>query len=277
MRKFFAAAFLALALLPAKAHAWGEEGHKIVCGIAWQRLTPEAHGMVAKLLGTDDEKTFVEACVWADQIRQQRPEASSWHYVNIPAGVAGMDMARDCGDVAKRCAPWAIVNFTKVLVDPSKSAAERADALKFISHFIGDLHQPLHAGRPEDLGGNRVTVDFFGYTGQADRPLNLHSVWDSQLLRRANQTWPSASQALNGQIAADEALLWQTANTLQWADESYKICEEFVYGHLPQDHKLRNEYYLPGLGYADVQLQKAGVRLAFVLNAAANGRAVFAS
>lgn len=277
MRKWLAVACLALAMTPAKAHAWGEEGHKIVCGIAFQRLSPEAHAYTAKLLGADDEKTFVDACVWADQIRSQRPETSAWHYINIPAGVAGMDMQRDCGDVSKRCAPWAIMEMTRVLQNSSATEDARRDAIRFIMHFVGDLHQPLHAGRPEDLGGNRVNVDFFGDAGANGRMNNLHSVWDSQILRRGNQKWPDASVMLNGQIQPWEADAWGTPDVTGWANDSYRICEDYVYGKLPADHKLGNMYYLPALGYSDVQLMKAGVRLAFILNSVASGRALFAA
>lgn len=275
MRKWFAVAFLALAATPMKAHAWGEEGHKIVCGIAWQRMTPEARAYAAKLLGKDDEKTFAEACVWADQIRPTRPETSAWHYINIPAGQTGVDLPRDCGDAAKRCAPWAIVEMTRVLQNPQSNEDTRRDAMRFVMHFVGDLHQPLHAGRPEDLGGNRVNVDFFGDTGNGSRQNNLHSVWDSQILRRAGQKYPDAVQVLNAQILPWEAELWGNRDVVQWTNEVYRVCEDFVYGKLPQDHKLGNMYYQPALGYADVQLEKAGVRLAYLLNAVASGRVLY--
>lgn len=243
----------------------------MVCGVAWQRLSPQAHMMVGKLLGSDDEKTFAEACLWADQVRNARPETYSYHFINIPAGMSGVDMARDCGDVAKRCAPWAIAHYATILTTPSAADSSRANALKFIMHFVGDLHQPLHAGRPGDRGGNSVAVDFFGNAGNAERPNNLHSVWDSQILKRGNRKWPESSTWLASEISADEAQAWSSLDVIGWTNESYRVCEDYVYGKLPADHKIRDFYYRPALGYAEVQIQKAGVRLAFLLNQAAVG------
>jgi len=271
MRAIIRIACFALLLLPAPAHAWGGAGHRIVCGIAWARLTPQAHTMVAHLLGSNDEKTFADACVWADSIRSERPETSAYHWINIPAGMGGMDMARDCGDVAARCAPWAIAHFAAVLTDRGTTDATRSDALKFVMHFVGDLHQPLHAGRPEDRGGNGVTVDFFGDVGTAERANNLHSVWDSQILRRANRTWPASSQWLVSELAPDEAQAWETLDVVGWTNESYRLCEDYVYGRLNPDHRIRDLYYRPALGIVEVRLQQAGVRLAYLLNMAAAG------
>ncbi|HUP88052.1 MAG TPA: S1/P1 nuclease [Longimicrobiales bacterium] len=274
MRRLLTAMVLLVVLIPSSARAWGGDGHRIVCGIAWLRLTPEARTMVSRLLGNDEDKTFADACVWADEVRGQRPETSAYHYVNIPAGVAGMDLARDCGDPAKRCAPWAIVEYARILRAANSSEDARRDALRFIMHFVGDLHQPLHAGRPGDLGGNTVIVEFFGNAGTADRKLNLHSVWDSQILRRAGKVWPASSLVLNNEVTPEDVAEWQVFDPVGWANDSYRICEDFVYGRLPSNHKIYNSYYRPGLGYAEVQLQRAGVRLAFLLNELASGRAL---
>ncbi|HEX6559120.1 MAG TPA: S1/P1 nuclease [Longimicrobiales bacterium] len=274
MRHFTRIATLALLLLPARAFAWGEEGHRTVCAIAWQRLTPQAHTMIARLLGADDKTTFVEACLWADQIRPNVPSTAPYHFVNIPAGASGFDMARDCADSKKHCVTWAIVHYANILADTSRSPNARRNALRFIGHFVGDVHQPLHAGRPEDLGGNRVLVDFFGNAGSGDRRMNLHSVWDTQILRHARWQWAAAALRLNAEVVPDEAQQWQTLDVGAWTTESYRVCEDYVYTRLPQNGKIRNAYYRPALGYVEVQLQKAGVRLAFLLNSAAGGSLV---
>ena len=262
--------FLLLAI-PSTARAWGGDGHRIVCEIAWQRLTPEAKTMVTDLLRGDEFPLFAESCSWADEVRRTTHEHTyNYHFINSPAGVAGMDWARDCGDPAKRCAPWAIRHFAQVLADRSAAPVERQEALKFLAHFVGDLHQPLHAGRPEDLGGNRVQVDFFGDRGTEERPRNLHSVWDSGILRRGGMT-PDDAAALAAAIVEDEAEMWATTDVRSWANESYRLSEEFVYGRLPADGRIRNAYFLPALGISRAQLMKGGVRLAHLLNAAAAG------
>lgn len=261
---------LLLVALPASAQAWGGDGHRIVCGIAWQRLTPDGLGLAARLLGATDEKTFVDACVWADEVRNDRPDTYNYHFINIPAGAAGMDMQRDCA-APKRCASWAIVHFGRVLADPKADALARTEALKWVLHFVGDLHQPLHAGRPDDLGGNRIFVDFFGDAGNAERRNNLHSVWDSQILRRAGLTWPDASNVLAKRIVADEAKDWETLDVTVWTNESFRVAEDYVYGKLRADNRIRNFYYQPALGYIEAQMMKAGVRMAHLINSAAAG------
>jgi hypothetical protein len=271
MRSLIRTALLVLVLVPARAFAWGEDGHKAVCAVAWQRLTPQAHELVGKLLGANDENTFVDACVWADQIRSQRPETSAYHYINIPAGVSGMDMTRDCGDPAKRCAPWAIAHYAHIFANASAKEDDRRDALRFVIHFVGDIHQPLHAGRPEDLGGNKVAVDWFGNAGTAERPMNLHSIWDSGIIRHTNLKWQQFAPFLSAQIVEDEAAKWQTLDVIAWANDSYRVCEDFVYPKVPADGKLRNAYFGPAAGYVAVQIEKGGVRLAYLLNQAAAG------
>ena len=122
---------------------WGGDGHRMVCGVAWQRLTTDGRALATRLLGSTDEKTFVDACVWADSVRNDRPESYNYHFINIPAGARGMDI--DLCAAPKRCAPWAIVHFGHVLGDAKADHTARVEALKWVLHFVGDLHQPLHA------------------------------------------------------------------------------------------------------------------------------------
>jgi hypothetical protein len=263
-------ALVGLGALPQRAYAWGAEGHRIVCEIAWQRLTPEARRFVEGLLREEPEPVFARTCTWADEVRPTTHRyTAAYHYINIPAGVDGMDMARDCGDAERRCVTWAIHHYAARLTDRSLPHRERNEALKFVAHFVGDLHQPLHAGRPEDLGGNRVLVSFFGDAGREDRPLNLHSVWDSAILRRAELTWPESAHRLDAQITPLDLERWQHLEVVRWTNESYWVADRFAYAELPDDQVIATRYFRPALGYSEVQLQKAGVRLAYLLNHAA--------
>ena len=277
MRTWIRIAAIAVVLLPARAFAWGQDGHKATCAIAFQRLTPAAHTMLAKLLGADDENTFADACIWADQVRREYPQTSAYHYINIPAGTSGFSWTRDCADPAKRCAPWAIEHYTAILMDPNAKEDDRRDALRFVSHFVGDLHQPLHAGRPEDEGGNTIKVDWFGNTGNGQYSMNLHSVWDSQIIRHTNQQWPAIAHFLNAQVTDADAAQWQNFDVVSWANDSYRIDEEFVYPHVPADGKLASDYFAPAAGYVALQLERGGVRLAYLLNAIAAGNVKFPS
>jgi nuclease S1 len=261
-----------LGLLPEQARAWGAEGHRIVCEIAWQRLTPQAREFVTSLLRDEADPVFPRTCTWADEVRgTTHRHTATYHYVNIPAGVAGFDMQRDCGDPARRCIVWAIHHYAGILADASQPYRERNEALKFLAHFVGDLHQPLHTGRPEDRGGNDIRVTFFDETGPEARPFNLHSVWDTSMLRLAGHSWPQSAYLLNAQITPLDLERWQTLDVVGWTNESYHIADGYGYGQLPEDRRIANRYYRPALGYSEVRLQQAGARLAYLLNHAAHG------
>ena len=249
---------------------WGADGHKLVCEIAWRHLTPEAKTMVQQLR-RGESGTFSEGCTWADEVRSDRPETYNYHFINIPAGAADIDMSRDCGDPAKRCVIWAIRHYGAVVADRSASPTQRAEALKFLGHFVGDLHQPLHAGRPADRGGNEVHVSFFGDAGTADRPMNLHGVWDHQILRRARLGWPHSATELVDGISAVDVSHWTASDVMTWARESYRLDEEFVYS-VPNGGEIGNQYYARARTIARRRLQQGGIRLAHLLNQAALAR-----
>jgi S1/P1 Nuclease len=126
------------------ARAWPEDGHRIVCTIAWKELAPETRAWVEDLLKEDSASGFAEVHVWADAIRSD--PAYDWakphHYVNVPAGAAGIDLARNCPP-KKSCVIRAITMHIGTLRYPKASAADKAEALKFLAHFVGDVHQPL--------------------------------------------------------------------------------------------------------------------------------------
>ena len=125
--------------------------------------------------------TLAEVSTWADQIRVQRPETAPWHYVNIPIHLqlvesSGFDPTRDCPNEA--CVVAKIEQFERVLTDRQASDRQRLEALKYLVHFIGDVHQPLHASKNQDRGGNEVPVMFMG------SQTNLHAIWEPASLSR---------------------------------------------------------------------------------------------
>jgi hypothetical protein len=155
----FLANAMILLFLPATVLAWGGEGHQIVALIAEDRLTPEAKAGMHELLGEDVSISDAEIANWADQIRRERRNTAPWHYVDIPTTQPSYDATRDGNDGDNVID--AIDRFEKVLADKSKPKAERAEALKFVVHFVGDVHQPLHcADRDGDRGGNKRLVFF---------------------------------------------------------------------------------------------------------------------
>ncbi len=180
--KRFAATLLALVLVtPGPAIGWGLEGHAVVAEFATMRLTDAANAQVAALL--EPGESLASVASWADDVRHKRSETAQWHFVDIPKSATQYDPARDCrptphGD----CVVAAIERFKTVLANATAARPARAEALKFLVHFVGDIHQPLHCADNHDRGGNDITVAFFKAS------TNLHAVWDTGIITKAGVT-----------------------------------------------------------------------------------------
>lgn len=159
---------------PDRGEAWGDMAHEVICEIAFQDLTPPARAEVRRLLGTEPDppfRRFSNTCTWADHPRKRAPE----HYLNLPRTQTRVTAADQSCPLADVCVLTAIAADTAVLKDATASDADKLAALKFLGHWIGDLHQPLHISFQDDRGGYEVEV----------RGLctpNLHAVWDTCLL-----------------------------------------------------------------------------------------------
>src|SRR5580700_268916 len=179
-------AVLALFTSSITALAWGPEGHSLIARIAETQLTPAARARVTAILAPG--QTLASIASWADEVRRSRPESANWHFVDIPIDRPHLDMTRDCAK--NDCVVAKIADLRKTLLSPATPPDQQREALMFLVHFIGDMHQPLHSSDNQDRGGNSVRVVFFG------RQTNLHSVWDSGLLTRlgtADQLFPALS------------------------------------------------------------------------------------
>jgi nuclease S1 len=250
------AALLALSIVP--AFGWGPEGHSLVARIAWAQLTPAARERVTSILAPG--QTLSSVASWADEIRRSRSETGPWHYIDIPIDKPHLDMARDCPK--NDCVIVKIADFRKTLQDPSASAEQRREALMFVVHFIGDMHQPLHCSDNHDKGGNDVRVQFF------DRRTNLHSLWDGVLIDRLgteDQLLPELS------LEAARHKKWRKGSVEKWAEESHKAAVKIVYGKLSVPGSdglvtLKADYEQFADPLIKTQLEKAGLRLARVLN-----------
>lgn len=235
------------------AAAWGPEGHLVIAAIAQAHLTAAARAKVAALLGGDN--LVVLDSDWADEIRDQRPETAAWHYVNIPLAAVAYDPRRDCrgGD----CVVAQIERDERILANARAGASARAEALRFLIHFVGDIHQPLHAVA-DDRGGNDVVVYLRG------KRSNLHRVWDNDTVgffgadpmaaaRKVDSGWTAAQRAaMSGGAPSD------------WANESLadarRIYAAIKGPDLPDDYARRQA------GLTRDRLEKAGLRLAAILN-----------
>jgi nuclease S1 len=250
---------LAVLAYPMAAFAWGSEGHSLVAQIAESQLTAAVRLRVTEILGPG--RTLSSVASWADEVRRARPETATWHYVNIPITEPHLDMARDCP--GNDCVLARITSLRETLRDPATSPAVRAEALMFLVHFVGDIHQPLHCGDIQDKGGNAVRVTVAGQT------TDLHRAWDSLLLGRigsAEQLLPALSEE-----SARHARKWRRGTVADWAEESHAAAQRKVYGKLPKappdaPARLDAAYERMANPVIRKQLEKGGARLARVLN-----------
>jgi S1/P1 Nuclease len=154
------------------AHAWGDTGHEIICEIAFQELTPQTRTQVRQLLQEDpDFRLFSKACTWPDHPRKRAGE----HFVNLPRAATGLG-----DDPCPVDAPWVVTAIEADLALLSQAdapAPDRLAALKFLGHWVGDVHQPLHVSFKDDRGGNAVLEQ-----GPCDN--DLHAVWDTCIIER---------------------------------------------------------------------------------------------
>ena len=247
-------ATLVLLLVPALAFSWGKTGHRVVGQIAENHLSPKAAKAVRELLGPD---SLAEVSNWADEIRSDPSwkRADPWHYVNIPDGETYETMSKNpAGDVIV-----ALKKFESTLRNPAAPKEERIQALKFMVHMIGDLHQPLPAGKRDDLGGNRVSVHWF----RSVEATNLHTVWDDLIIEQEKLSFTEWTRFLDHPTAA-EVKDWQATSYAGWMEESFKLrdrCYDFK-PELP----LSYEYVYKSMPIVKQRLLQAGVRLAGTLN-----------
>jgi hypothetical protein len=262
-------AVLLMALIPAQLFAWGPKGHAIVADIASSRLTPAARKNLQLLLGAD---SLASIASWADTVRKERDESYDWHFVDIPKDAAGFSEERDCfrpQDKHKdaltdhhNCVVDRIEMFQKTLGDEKASRADRLEALKWIVHFVGDLHQPLHAIE-EARGGNDIKLPVFGSPKCGDYDCNLHWAWDSLLLEHTGLSEEDYVARLN-QLIAQKHLEKQSGGTaVDWANESHLQARHIL------DQKaasIDEAYYQANIDLVNEKLALAGLRLAALLN-----------
>jgi len=283
MRKiglFVAMAVLAVASAPPAA-GWGPLGHRTVGAIADRLLTPAARGAVAQLLAADLDRfgepsgrtTLESVSVWADEIRGTTADEPRWHYDDIPI----------CGNASRQeycpggqCNSAQLERLSAVLADRMADPRARNEALKWIVHLVGDLHQPLHAADNGDAGGNRVAVALAGVHTRGRE--SLHRVWDGELARlalgvRGRQQPPPDIAALALQARPLAATAGQ-GTPRSWASESNKLARNVAYhyagfacGGVPQGIVvLDRNYQRAAESIVRERLLLAGGRLAVLLN-----------
>jgi len=246
------------------ALAWGNDGHKIVAIIAEAHLTDNARTEARRLLGNN---SLESVATFADDVRNSRPETKNFHFVDIPFGATSYNATRDCRETNKGdCVIAAIERFRATLADKTRNDADRAEALKFIVHLVGDMHQPLHcAERDGDRGGNEVKVTFLG------KKSNLHAVWDGGIIREADLSVVEFADELEAAIDARDIDVFQGGTPITWANEAHRLARTNVYSRVPKSGAVLGvSYYNRNFAVVDAQLTKAGLRLAKLLSDALN-------
>ena len=258
-------AVVALLAFCNSASAWGDNGHKIVCEIAFRLAQPDTRAAVRKLIRSDTEfDTFAESCVFPDHPRMRPSE----HFINLQRDSLGLT-SDDCPQAAK-CVLTAILNDSKIVASKHEKTADRLIALKSLGHWVGDIHQPLHVSFEDDRGGNSIRV-----SGQCSG--NLHAAWDNCLVQHAvGADVSEAATDLIDAITPEMKTRWSTSDPRDWANESFGISEAVKTGYcvmhgssceLPDGSvAISAEYLQTNEPIVKEQLQKAGVRLARLLD-----------
>jgi nuclease S1 len=247
-------------LAPLPAARWHDLGHRMVALLAELRLTPYTREAVRDILGG---QSLADASVWADQIKQYRHDADRLHYVNIPLRDNVYLPEKDCRN--GRCLIAAIESDRRILADPATQPHDRAEALRFLVHFLGDLHQPLHVADNSDRGGNRRTVRLLGDY------MSLHQAWDGELIARYGLSQPAYFEQLRREMNSMDVSGLERGTVVDWAMEGHRIAAERVYGPIPRGGRLGQRYVNASRPVIDHALIAGGVRLAKVLNEALAG------
>jgi hypothetical protein len=302
--------FLAMALVlsTSPARAWGCKGHQTIALVAEKFLTPETRQFVEKLLsenpidpqlkrycGNATRDLIANASTWADDIRNDRKNGP-WHYIDIPRGAAHGSIDQYCG--AESCVTKAIAEQVAILKDKSADPRKRTEALRYVIHFVGDLHMPLHASTNNDEGGNCVPVHYLRREPRDDHNFfvpNLHALWDTAIPERDMEgAEPAEYVAYLSQLFSGDIPKWQLAriHVDEWAWESHDLAESVAYTKLipavPVEtptavhscadadnigermmrlHLVAGEpYQAAAAPIVEQQLVQAGVRLALILN-----------
>jgi len=273
-------AALLLLLLPTPAQAWWEYGHETVAEIAMLEVSPRTRAEVRRLLAqshrletpTCPARTPAEASVWADCVRAMGDRFSytaPWHYQNVNV-CKPFDLATPCAN--GNCVSAQIERHTRLLKDRKLPVRERVASLAFLIHFVGDMHQPMHAGDRADLGGNRFPA-FYSSRIRS----NLHAIWDGYLAERAISTPAADARGLLSEVAPGERRAMAAGTVTDWAREAWEISRDHAYGTILPDPcaeqpaeppVLRQETIRTLIPIVRRQVLRAGLRLARLLDEA---------
>lgn len=239
--------------------AWGTTGHRVVAEIAQRNLSKKAKKQLKEIIGDQQLAYWAN---WPDFVKSDPAFkfADSWHYVNMPGGLDREEFEATLAESTDANAYKRALVLIEELKDKNLTKEEKQQKLYFLIHIIGDLHQPMHVGRPDDLGGNRVKVEWFR------KPTNLHALWDSALVDFDKYSYTEYATVIdvhgkkyNKELAKGELN--------DWVYESYTVAEE-LYSSVEPDNSssLSYGYHYDYKDTVENSLLKGGIRLAQILN-----------
>ncbi|GMN50887.1 hypothetical protein TIFTF001_020050 [Ficus carica] len=266
-----------------RAQGWSKEGHILTCRIAQALLEPEAAEAVENLLPPYVRGDLSALCVWPDQIRHwyRYRWTSPLHFIDTPDDACSFDYSRDCHDphgLENMCVAGAIQNFTSQLSHFREGTSDRrynmTEALLFLSHFMGDIHQPMHVGFTTDEGGNTINLRWFRHKS------NLHHVWDREILLTALADYYTKDldllqQDIEGNFTdgtwSDDVSSWRHCDDLascinKYAVESIDIACKWGYKGVKPGETLSDDYFDTRMPILMKRIAQGGVRLAMILN-----------
>jgi len=270
----------ALLALPAPASAWWEYGHESVATIADAQVRPATRAAIRHLLAhsalldtpTCPARTIEEASVWPDCIKtlgDRFSYATSWHYQDIDV-CRPFDINEECA--GGNCVTKQIPRAQRMLADTRLPMRDRVQALAFLIHFVGDLHQPLHVGERGDQGGNKVTAAYGYIAGRT----NLHAIWDGLLADRAISSPPGGALGILSEVPAAERTGIAAGKVEDWARESWQLAHDSVYGTAfddpcgppPARAAIDQDEIRALVPVVRLQIARGGIRLARLLDEA---------
>jgi hypothetical protein len=240
-----------------RAYAWGPEGHKVIALIAERNMLPTALEQTRVILGGE---SLEDVANWADHIKRERRYTARWHYIDIPLDASTLDLVRECPHGA--CVLVRAEQYLAILESPRADQTDKAEALKFVVHFVGDLHQPLHCENDDDEGGNLFRVMWHGH------PDELHWVWDSGLIEDIDRDPESLAEELERGITRKDRAAWDQGNIDDWVLQSHRLARTVAYRDLGDERPpiIGRRYDREVDPVVELQLERAGVRLAYLLD-----------
>ena len=281
------------ALAPAPAAGWGDLGHKVTAIVAYRHLTPQARSKLDALLAADKDSLtppdFASRTTWADKYRSVHRETAAWHFVDIEIdrpdlegacfGFPALSAAQPASQgPAQDCVVNKIEEFAAELQGTDTPPQERLLALKFLIHFIGDLHQPLHAAEHDDRGGNCIALSWGEDRHDAAHAANLHAYWDVDAVDARGSAAEQIADRLDAGVTVALMNEWASGTTRSWAMETFEVARRGAYA-LPSrptcgrggSVELSADYQSEAKKIVAAQLLKAAIRMAAILNRALGG------